>query len=92
MDNSISLFVASLQITEKDSGVAYCLYNLHYYCFLQYTERAALVMHFTCMCLCVQLNVIPVMFCSASGAVGWHGGGDVAVCEAGLTNISLPRL
>ncbi len=43
------------------------------------------------MRLCVQLNVIPVMFCCASGAAGWRSG-DVAVCKAGLANISLARL
>lgn len=39
----------------------------------------------------MRLNVIPVMFCCASGAVGWCGG-DVTVCKAGLTNIALARL
>jgi len=31
-----------------------------------------------------------VMFCCASGAAGWCG--DVALCKAGLTDISLARL
>lgn len=40
---------------------------------------------------CVQLNIIPVMFCCSPGAVGWCSG-DVAVCKAGLTNVSLAGL
>lgn len=39
----------------------------------------------------VSQGTTSVMFCCASGAVGWCGG-DVAVCKAGLTNIALARL
>lgn len=55
--------------------------------FLQCMEGT--VLHYTCMCLCGQLNVIPVMFCCAPGAVRWRGGD---VCKAGLADISLAEL
>lgn len=57
--------------------------------FLQCMEGTSLVLHYTCMCLCGQLNVIPVMFCCAPGAVRWRGGD---VCKAGLADISLVEL
>lgn len=39
----------------------------------------------------VRQGTTSVMFCCAPGAVGWRGG-DVAVCKAGLTNISRASL